>query len=272
MAQDMVITYRSPESINDSRYNYDTEALELALEKTSDTWGGYSLLPSPVMNFPRAIDFLKGHELDNPMFKLSASAELCEEFEYVPFPIDLGIVGYRMFFVSDTVNYRLSKVKSVKELKEFSIGQGAGWLDGEILEAAGFKVRVAPNYESLFNMVAEQRFELFPRGINEVELEFKSHDHIPGFMLNRTIGIHYPLPRFFFTNKNDKKAAQRIFEGLVMAYEDGSLKELWMKHYGPSLEFAKIGDVTFFDVENPLLKGVDPSYKKYMLKFGSLEK
>jgi len=263
MAGDMVITYRSPESPSDRRYDYDNAVLRLALEKTREEWGGYTMVPSQVMNYSRAVNQMRFEELENPMFKLSANAEYCRDLSFAPFPVDLGVVGYRMFFVSTKTNKKLSQVRHLEELKDFLVGQGYGWLDVEILRAEGFSVATIPKYESLFSMVAEGRFDLFARGVNEVKMEYDAHKHIPDFELNRTVGIYYPLPRFFFTNKSSSKAAERVYEGLIMAYEDGSLLELWEREYGPGLEFGEVDKVKFFEIENPYVHDLDPGYEKY---------
>lgn len=261
-----VFTYRSPESATDKRYDYDNAVLRLALEKTREEWGDYTLVPSPTMNISRAITLLETEILENPMFKLSANNTLCSELNFAPFPVDLGIVGHRLFFVSKNVDGKLSRVTTIDELKKFSIGQGYGWLDVEILTAAGFSVVLAPSYESLFRMVAVERFDLLSRGVNEVAMEYESHKDIPNFMLNAHIGLYYPLPRFFFTNKKSKGAARRVYEGLVKAYQDGSLLNLWEQQYRSSIAFGNIRNVKFFRIDNPFIDEIDPSYKQFMLK------
>lgn len=266
-AEVTTFTYRSPESPTDRRYEYDTAVLMLALEKTKAKWGPYKLVASKVMNYSRAQQQLYHEELENPMFKLSATDEFCEDLGFVPFPIDLGIVGYRLFFVSNERNRQLASVESLADLKRFTIGQGFGWLDVDILKAAGFQVVMIPTYESLFSMVADGRFDLFPRGANEVKMEYEAHTDIPDLEVNHDVGIYYPLPRFFYTNKSSTKAAKRVYEGLVMAYEDGSLLKLWEREYGPSLEFGQIDNVRFFEINNPFIRTLDPAYKRFIRKY-----
>lgn len=260
-----IFTYRTPESPTDMRYAYDTAVLRLALEKTREKWGEYRMVPSPVMNYSRAVGMMEAGTLENPMFKLSASDDWCGRFAYAPFPVDLGIVGFRLFFVSDRADEELSQVGSLQDLKQFSLGQGFGWLDGMILRSSGFTVVEIPKYESLFRMVASGRFDLFPRGINEVGMEYEAHKTIPYFKLNREVGLYYPLPRFFFTHKDNRDAIRRVHEGLKLAYEDGSLQELWEKEYRASIEFGNFEGVRFFEIENPFLSTVDSRYEKYML-------
>ncbi len=50
---DMVITYRTPESNQNKRYEYDTAVLKLALEKTRPAYGDYKMVPGKIMNYSR---------------------------------------------------------------------------------------------------------------------------------------------------------------------------------------------------------------------------
>jgi len=60
-------------------------------------------------------------------------------------------------------------------------------------------------------------------------------------------------------------AAKRVQEGLISAYEDGSLKLLWEKMYDSSLKFSDFENIKFFKIENSYIDGIGDSYKKYML-------
>lgn len=267
-AETMTITYCPPESETDTRHEYDNALLKLALEKTKATWGDYELVASDSMNTARLIKMLKRGTLKNPMFKLSAETELCNSLGYVPFPVDLGIVGYRVFFTAAGKLGKLEAVSSLADLKRFSVGQGDGWADVDILSQAGFAVHTSPSYEALFQMVvAGNRFDLFPRGVNEIKGEFEAHRDIANLAVERKLVLYYPLPRFFFTNQHgSEQALKRVSEGLAAAYDDGSLQELWEKHYKESVDYVDLNSRKVFTIDNPLLKGVDNSYDKYMYK------
>ncbi|WDP85382.1 MAG: hypothetical protein HUN05_09775 [Desulfobacter sp.] len=198
---EMVITYRAQESSTDKRYDYDTALLELAMEKTRPTHGPYSLRPSPEMNFPRAKSVIRNNHYGNFFAKLSYEDKYKEtmDMDFVKFPVDLGIVGYRIFFVSEQTRKKLSAVTTLDMLKTFTMGQGAGWTDVGILRAGGFKVVAVPTYESLFRMVAWNRFDLLPRGANEILDEYESHKQIKDFTYDTSLCLAYPLGSFIPT-------------------------------------------------------------------------
>lgn len=261
-----VFTYRSAESETDHRYDFDKAVLELALEKTQATHGDFTLQPSPVMNFSRAVEELKAKRLENLFVKLSAEDAHYDDLSYVPIPIDKGIVGYRVFFLSDQIKDAFSQVKTVEELKQFSFLQGLGWGDVPILEAAGFTVETRPGYDMLFPMVAKNRADVFPRGANELLPEYRANKHIEGLAYDERLVLYYPLPRFFFTSKGNEAAAKRVTEGLEIAIEDGSFDELWNEYYKESIDFLKLDTRTILKIENPNIKKYDPSFERYFYK------
>lgn len=259
-----VFTYRQPESKRDVRYEYDNSLLKLALEKTVQTDGPYKLVPSPIMNYARAHEFLKNNTLPNLFIKLSYESVFEEKgLSYVSFPVDLGIVGYRVCFANTDTVAELAKVSSLTELQRYTHGQGIGWSDVKILEHNGFSVTEIVKYENLFSMVANRRFDLFCRGANELQEELKAHQDIENLSYDKSLTIYYPLPRFFYTNAANRDALDRVQRGLKRAYEDGTLEELWKQQYGKSIEFVKLENRKVFSLENPLIKNLKDDYQQF---------
>ncbi len=216
------------------------------------------------MNAARSLISVKNGEFENFFVKFSVSKKLLKELSPVRFPVDRGIVGYRVFFVSPNARNRLKQVATIEDLKDFTMGQGIGWLDSKVLEYNGFKVITGSSYEGLFNMVGMGRFDLFPRGANELYGEYISHKIIKGLTCDESISLYYPLPRFFFTTKTNSIAKTRIEEGLIAAYKDGSFLKLWEKFYNPSLNFVNLKNRKIFKIENPFLNDLDNSYERYI--------
>ncbi len=259
-----IYTYRSKESPTDNRRDYNKAVLELALKKTIKQYGPYKLIPSNSMNAARSENVAKNGKLENFFVILSVSSERLSEMNAVNFPIDRGIVGYRVFFVSPTMRLKLKNITTLEELKNFTILQGIGWLDIKILQNSGFKVITGSTYEGLFEMVARGRGDLFPRGANELLREYVSHKHIKDLIYDDSIILYYNLPRFFFTSKKNKVAARRVEDGIIAAYSDGSFNELWESYYHQSIKFADLKNRRIIKIDNPFLKGVNNSYQKYI--------
>lgn len=264
-ATETVFTYRAPESERDTRYQYDTAVLKLALEKTVSKYGAFRLQASPPMNFARAISALQQNTYPNFFIKLSYEDELVHagKATYARFPVDLGIVGYRVCFANEDSKRRVANAKSLDDLRKLTMGQGQGWADVTILRSNGFQVVEVSAYESLFRMVALGRFDLLCRGTNELLEELESHKDIAGLTYDEAISIAYPLPRFFFTHAANQQAAERIEEGLLLAYKDGSLQKEWIKNYRRSIDFVRLEKRRIFWIDNPLLKNLNFNYRQY---------
>ena len=249
-----LFTYRPGETAADVRTAYTTALLELALEKTRAQYGDFQLVAAPAMNTARALAELKKGSHPNFMLKMSYNPELeAAGMLRGKLDVDLDIIGYRACFTRTSLLPSLAQVQNLAQLKQFSHGQGSGWVDTQILEANGFNVVSVGQYESLFRMVASGRFDLFCRGINELAGEWRAYRQLPGLAVEPSLLLYYPLPRFFYANPRDADGLKRVEEGVRIALADGSLQRLWLHYFGPSVTFAKPAQRRLFRLHNPLL-------------------
>ncbi|MAY43382.1 MULTISPECIES: hypothetical protein [unclassified Neptuniibacter] len=263
-AEATIFHYRIGESNNDVRYEYDFAALKLALDKTKAQYGEYELKAIPSVNIPRAIEYARKNTFQNLFIKLSYEKSYDSMLKYAHFPVDLGVVGFRVCFVSPLGKELLKSVENLDQLKSLSHVQGSGWSDVEILRFNGFKVETASGYENLFRMIAANRADLFCRGANEIYDEYRIRTSIENLNYDTSMAIVYPLPRFFYTNIRNVEAAKRVTKGLERAYSDGSLVSLWEKYYGENFKFSNLKERRIYRIENPLLNGLESHFQKYL--------
>jgi hypothetical protein len=253
------------EDKNDKRKEYNIALLKLALDKTVSTYGPYKLVPGPIMNHARAKKIALDNTLENFIYKDSVSHELISELGCIPFPLDRGIVGYRVCFVSPNSKDKIATITSVDELKKFKFLQGIGWLDNKILKYHGFTVYQGNNYLGLFGMISKNRADIFPRGANELLYEYENYKkYNNNLTYDTSFALYYPLPRFFFTNKHNKILIERVKKGIMIAYKDGSFLKLWNEFYKESIDFVNLKNRKIFKLTNPFLKDIDKSYEKYI--------
>ena len=255
--------YRTPGTSADHRFDYEMELLKLALTKTVAEFGPYELTPAASINLPRAMALANGE--DNLIFKTSYTESLTKNFYYPPYPIDRGIFSYRVCFENKAAAQHTSALTQLSQLQQLTIGQGVGWLDNDILTHNGFTVIEATTYENLFPMLAGGRFDLFCRGISEVQSEWDNFGQIGGFAINQTFALYYPLPRFFWIHKSKPEAYARINRGLQLAYTDGSALKLWQRHYQDAMKATDLSSRRIFILRNPYLNNINPQYKPYFL-------
>lgn len=262
---EMVISHRLAETSSDKREAYNIALLHLAMEKTKDKYGPYRMQGIPQMNTPRSLYAASLNIYPNLVLEISYDESHVKkgDLTYVDFPVDLGVVGIRVCFVNQALKADVSKVKTLEELKKYTIGQGVGWADTTVLRANGFKVIEVATYEGLFKMVSAGRVDLFCRGVNEIFDEYNTFKYLPGLAVDESFVIVYPLPRFYFISSRNQLAKERIEEGLQIAYRDGSLMQLWSAHYASSLAFAHLKERRIFHLQNPLISKLPKDYEQY---------
>ncbi|MFQ2343711.1 hypothetical protein ACK317_16295 [Aeromonas dhakensis] len=260
-----IVTYVSPESDRDLRSLYGQQLLQLALEKTRDSFGDYELRPAPSMSRTRLRQVLQYNLYPNLLAIDSfPRPEGSHDLDYVRFPVDLGILGYRICFVSPKQQQAVARVRTLSDLQQFIHGQGRGWQDADILRAAGFKVQEVDGYERLFKLVVRGRVDLFCRGANELLSELDTHKDLGPLMVDQHLALYYPFVHLFYSHKENQRALRRIRAGLQLAWQDGSLQALWLKTYQPALAFARLDQRQLFRLDNPLLQGLDFDYHPYL--------
>lgn len=260
-----IVTYVSPESDRDLRSLYGQQLLQLALEKTRDSFGDYELRPAPSMSRTRLRQVLQ-YNLYLNLLAIDSfpRPEGSHDLDYVRFPVDLGILGYRICFVSPKQQQAVARVRTLSDLQQFTHGQGRGWQDADILRAAGFKVQEVEGYERLFKLVVRGRVDLFCRGANELLSELDTHKDLGPLMVDQHLALYYPFVHLFYSHKENQHALRRIRAGLQLAWQDGSLQALWLKTYQPALAFARLDQRQLFRLDNPLLQGLDFDYHPYL--------
>ncbi len=253
---ELVVSHRSPYAPGDTHHEYSTALLRLALEKTRADFGDFRLNPMPPRNYARALKALVDDTYPNLVIETSYEQALSSnaDLAFINFPVDLGVLGYRVCFISPKLKASGIEIKSLKDLLPYTFAHGVGWADTLIFRHNGLKVREIDNYDGLFLMVMGGRVDFFCRGVNEVLGEAQQFSHLDNLTVDDQFMLVYPLPRFFYFNAKSKPAKERIEIGLKRAYGDGSLQSLWKSHYQASLDFVSLKGRTIIRIQNPLVK------------------
>lgn len=227
-------TLLSPENEQDARMDYYREAMRLALEKTRQQYGDYELRDSLKMNKARMrLEVQKPGK--SALFIVDSWPQKTPhpEVSLIPFPIDLGILGYRVCFVGAELADALAGVRTLAQLQAFSQGSG--------------------------------RVDLFCRGANEILAEWETHHpRLPTLTVDPHVALFYPLIHAFYSHATYHKERDRIQLGLRLAWQDGSLKRLWRQHFQPSLAFTQLASRQLFRLSNPQLPGEGSDYSSYL--------
>ncbi len=174
VSAEMLIKLAEPESDQDKRSQYERELLIQALEITREEYGDYRIKTAGLpMNEQRLINELQRGELIN-VHEIPAMSMLNQK-NVIPVlvPLRKGTLGYRVFLIHKDNRQKFRSIESLEQLKKLVAGQGKGWGDVPILRYNGINVIEGNNYEGLFLMLENKRFDYFSRGISEAPHEYE---------------------------------------------------------------------------------------------------
>lgn len=209
----------------DTHYFYPL--LNLALQKTEATHGPFVTQHYPrVLSSARILSKLKGRDGIDLVWT-STSAERERDFHYIPISLLRELSNYRVLLIRKGNQPAFSQVETLAQLRDMRMGIGGHWPDARLLENNGFRIVTSIYYESLFKMLAANRFDAFPRGLFEAWDDYEQHKGL-GIEIEQTLMLRYQAPFYFFVNKDNTALAKRIEEGLRIAIADGSFDALLM--------------------------------------------
>ncbi len=254
----LVVRHRRPKSAEDARNGYFVQVLGLALQKTEATDGPFRLVESTVaVAGDRSLEGVAAGILDVDWRLTSRERE--EQFLPVRVPLLKGLSGYRALLIREGDQGRFDAVRTLEDLGKFKAGQGTGWVDADILRANDLPVVEVEGYDTLFFLLAQGRFDYFPRNVSEIVEEAQAHRG-RGLVVERGLLLHYPVAEYFFVSRKNPALADRLARGLSLALRDGSFDELFRGFPPHKLVLEKLGEHgrRTLELRNPLLPAATP--------------
>lgn len=240
-------------------YEYRVKLLELALEKTKETDGKGSAVPfTGEVTQARGLAMLQEGLID--IVSLGTTKEW--ESQFTPIKIDIlrGILGYRVCLINADRQKDFVKVQTIEDMRHFTGGFGEQWSDIAILRENKLLVEGVTNTSSILPMLVVNRFDYFPRGINEAWVEFEANkEKFPSLAVETHIAFFYPFPVYFFVKKGNTLLADRIRRGLNTALKDGSFKKLFLRYHKDIISKANLDNRKIIRMSNSTLPDGTPS-------------
>ncbi len=248
--------YDAPESALDKRYQYHWEILRTALERTKEEYGPYVMQPSVFMTEKRQAFELQNQTGKLTVMYLSTTPEFERDLLPIRIPVDKDLGGYCVFLMRKQEVAKVAQVKTLDDLKQFSYGLGQGWIDVDILKSNGMKVVTGSNYDGLFDMLANGRFDIFLRASVEVLGEYDERkEKMPDLCIEQSTILYYPLPMYFWFAKNaeGQRLAARARKGMTAMIEDGTYDRIFFEYQKEKIERLDLKHRRIFRINNPLL-------------------
>lgn len=257
-----VIITNPRNSALDKRFDYPFDVLCQALERTCPQDGDFEVRRYPEgLSRKRALAELELGAIT--AFSAPTRKEWEERAIPIRIPVRKGIMGYRLLMIRAADQPAFAKVASVGDLRKFRLGQGLQWSSAAAFRKQGFTVHGSAEYEALFAMLMHDRFDYFPRTLNEVFTEFDLRkEKFPDMRIEDTLAIHMPLPYYFFVTPKRPDLAKRIERGLQAMVEEGSLDKLFFAFHGGHIERARLKGRRILEIANPDLPPETPFERK----------
>jgi len=159
----------------------------------------------------------------------SAGSGMTRTLEPIPFPIYLGGGGYRVLLANRESFERARSIRTLDDLRAFTIGSGIGWVDTSIMQANQLKVAQG-NYLNLFEMLKAGRFDFYNRSIFEATSELETYDAAHQLAIVPDLVLYYPTDLFFYTSPGRDDIRDALLDGLKKIHRNGALLDLIQKH------------------------------------------
>lgn len=180
---------------------------------------------------------------------LHTNAERESDLLPIKVPLFKGLIGWRLFLISEGQQRRFTRIREVNQLKKLIAGQGHDWPDTRILKQNGFEVEVSMKWESLFKMLSLHRTDYFPRSIVEIDREKRIFSDL-NLEVEQTLALHYPAAYYFFVSKEHPELAEVIYRGLMLSVEDGTFDRHFNEHFGEFIQRANLNGRRVFELKN----------------------
>lgn len=233
--------------------------LHAALQASSPRYGAYELKIATLhMERERLLqEMLKGSQVN--LSGQVTSAEWENKLIPIRIPFDKGISCYRISLIDGRNQNLFSAVRTLDDLKQYSVGAGRQWSSTGIYRHAGLPLVETNSTLGLHHMLAAGRFQHFPRAIDEAIYEQAAHvQEFPALTVERSFALYIPAPRYFFIGGQQQRLAQRLEFGLQRLVADGRFDQLFHQFYDGLIEQSGLRKRRIFRLANPALSPLTP--------------
>lgn len=233
--------------------------LEEAMRRTRAKYGSYRIERVP-MNLARErllVEMIKGTLVNAAVVATQPGWE--SRMLPVWIPLDMGVSSYRIGFVRRDGQAKMSAVHNEQDLKKLKIGVGLGWSSRQVFESNGMDLETAADQEALTKMLLAGRLDYFPRGVNEIFVEYDAAAPTnPDLAIENDLVLEFPLPNYIFISPSAPHLAKRLTEGLESMVRDGTLLRMVKEYHADMLQRASFCTRRLIRLKNPFLSENNP--------------
>lgn len=221
------ITYPTGDVATTADKDFFQPLLELVLAKTQAEYGKTVLSAHEHSLSSARILYKLKHRAGIDVVWTTTSSTRERDFLHIPISLLRELNDYHVLLVRKDKKDLLKNVTNKEDLRQFRFGVGGHWPEATFFADQGFFTVKSIYYNSLFKMLSLNRFDVFSRGLFEIEDDLQTFQFLD-IAMDEHLLLYYPAPFYFFVHKDNKKLAARLALGLKRAQEDGSYDALLM--------------------------------------------
>lgn len=181
-------------------------------------------------------------------------------------PIRLGLLSYRLLLINKVDLPKFEQIATINEIKQTTVGLLHNWKTAGIYKENKISMMKSYNYEGLFLMLNNQRFDYIPRAIYEVYDELEAQESIlKDIVVEPTIALFIPTKTYLYVSPKNKRLVKRLQSGLHELVTSGELKEILHKYYASDIKRAKLNKRKMITIESRYYNQTETTYNEYLL-------
>ncbi|MDO9320031.1 MAG: hypothetical protein Q7U01_00180 [Pseudomonas sp.] len=242
------------------KYAYRLELTKLILARTAERYGELSIAPSAQADpaQERCLMMLRDGLVD--LAFVPPTDQRLRDFAMLPYDLHAGMLGYRLLLIHKADTERFAQVNTLAELRLMTGGFGNQWGDFVLFDRNQLPVVGVANPANLLPMLNKHRFDYYHRGLHEAWPELEAHaEEFPDLIVEPHLALVYELPVYYTFNQRNPQLKQRFADGLAQVQADGSLRALFLRHYGKIAEQAQLQKRTLIPLNYPNPAGLAPT-------------
>ena len=259
-------------SAKDTRSHFFIELLDQVLKETRSSFGPYRIKRIYQDSQQKVAASLESGKL-NVAILTNGKAEADRQLMYVPYPLMMGLLGYRVLLIREADQDQFSKVTSIEGLKNYRGGYNRRWADYSVLTTNGLKLVTRTKYELMLQLLQKGKADYLSRSILEVEAELKKHfQSEPKVKIDSHLLLHYNFANFFYVKAENQLLYHRLTTGFEAIIASGKWLKLIEAHYGKGFRQLKLEKRKLIRLENSDMKDHFVDNLKFWVNHERLQK
>lgn len=242
----------APQIHDDKRFAHKIAVLNRALEITEAQYGSFVIQSElPLMRGKRMVEGVTQGDIINVSIT-PYSKEWHDSALEVTVPIRGSALSYRLLLIHKEDIKQYENITSINDLKNLTAGVVSNWITKDIIQYHGLPFIEGNNYDGLFMMLENHRFNYILRGVYEIfdELEERKNNS-RNLIIEPNLAIFVPSYTLIYVSPKYPELAARLQQGLLLMLDNGDLERIFNIYYRQDIEKADIKNRRILHMNTP---------------------